>query len=143
MKKILIPAFIFIIFLIVTIFFVTKPATQTKPQNTPSQNDSPAVVSTKPNPLEGAIISADEVVEITFNKPLESVGEFKVRIDGKKDFKVELSPDRKTAKIIPTTPYEFGNSFTIHIQPDTKFDGVGPWGQDKTFQFRTIKYKGI
>ena len=31
----------------------------------------------------------------------------------------------------------------IVIGPDTKFDGVGNWGEDKTFRFRTIRYRGI
>lgn len=108
-----------------------------------SETDSPQVVSTKPDPLEEAIISADQTVEITFNRPLENVGEFKVRLESKKDFKIELSSDRKTAKIIPTTPYELGATYTLFITPDTKFDGVGGWGQEKVYHFKTIQYRGV
>lgn len=106
-------------------------------------DQKPMITSTKPNPLEEAIISATEVVEVTFNRPLENVGEFKVKIDPKVDFKIELSGDRKTAKIIPTKPYELGSTYTLFIGTETKFDGVGRWGEEKIFHFRTIKYRGI
>lgn len=108
-----------------------------------SPNDKPKIVSTKPEPLEEAIISASEVIEITFNRPLENVGEFKVRIDPKIDFKVELSGDRKTARIIAIQPYNLGQTYTLFIGTETKFDGVGRWGEEKIFHFRTIKYRGI
>lgn len=112
--------------------------------NASAQMDlSPRIVSTRPDPLEEAIISANEIIEVTFNRSLENVGEFKVRLETKKDFKVELSPDRKTAKIIPFKPYELGTTYTLFIGPDTKFDGIGSWGQEKIYHFRTIQYRGI
>ena len=124
---------------------LAKPAAQ-KPaeqKSTQSQNDFPRIVSTKPDPLDNTIISATEVIEITFNRPLENVGEFKSRIEPKIDYKVELSGDRKTAKIIPAQPYNLGSTYTLSIGPETKFDGAGRWGEEKTFQFRTIKYTGV
>lgn len=108
-----------------------------------AENEPPKIVSTKPDPLEEAIISASEVVEITFNRPLENVGEFKLRIEPKVDVKVELSGDRKTARIIAIQPYSLGQTYTIFIGTETKFDGVGRWGEEKIFHFRTIKYRGI
>lgn len=108
-----------------------------------SENDSPQIVSTKPENLDQTIISASDIIEITFNKSLQNVPEFKIRIDPKVDIKVELSQDRKTAKIIPIKPYELGSSYTLYINPDTKFDGMGNWGETKTFHFRTIKYTGV
>ncbi len=117
---------------------------QDEPQkNLTTQIDKPQIVSTKPDPLDNSIISATEVVEITFNRPLENVGEFKVRIEPKIDYKVELSSDRKTARIKPTNPYELGTTYTIFIGTDTKFDGVGAWGQEKIFHINTIKYRGV
>ena len=113
-------------------------------QSQTSQPDlSPKIISTKPEPLEEAIVSASEVIEIVFNRPLENAGEFKVRIDPKIDFKIELSQDRKTAKIIPVQPYILGQTYTLFIGTETKFDGVGRWGEEKIFHFRTIKYRGI
>lgn len=117
-----------------------------KPENNhlqSSQNESPKIISTKPDPLEETIISATEIVEITFNRPLENVGEFKSRIEPKIEYKVELSGDRKTARIIPAKPYELGTTYTLFIGPDSKFDGVGEWRQDKTFHFKTVKYRGV
>ena len=106
-------------------------------------NEKPRIVSTKPDPLEEAIVPATDTVEITFNRPLENVGEFKVRIEPKIDFKAELSGDRKTAKIIPLKPLELGSGYTLFIGTETKFDGVGRWGEEKIFHFRTIRYRGI
>lgn len=144
---------IIFIALIITILFLliknqlsSKTASnipQSSSQTKQTINDKPKIISTKPEPLEEAIISASEVVEITFNRPLENVGEFKVRIDPKIDFKIELSGDRKTAKIIPSQPYGLGQSYTIFIGTETKFDGVGRWGEEKIIHFRTIRYRGI
>ena len=119
--------------------------------NTPESEDniiiqtvsSPMIVYTKPDPLENAYVSANEIIEISFNRPLENKGEFKVRIDPKIEFTLELSPDRKTAKIMPAKPYDLGTTYTLFIGPDTKFDGVGRWGEEKIFHFKTIKYTGV
>ena len=119
----------------------TQPQTQTTQAS--SQNEKPKIISTNPNPLDQAIISSDQQIEIVFNRPLENVGEFKSRIEPKIDYKVELSSDRKTAKIIQEEPYELGVGYTMFITGDTKFEGLGPWGEEKTFHFQTIKYRGI
>lgn len=119
--------------------------TQKAQKNTPvvSQNDKPQIISTKPDPLEEAIISATQIVEITFNRPLENVGEFKSKIEPKIDYKVKLSDDRKTAKIIPANLYELGATYTLFIGTETKFDGVGRWGEEKIFHYKTIRYTGV
>ena len=121
----------------------SKPVNENNPKQEDISQASPRIVSTKPDPLDENIISAMEIVEITFNKSLENVGEFKVRIEPKIDYKVELSGDRKTAKIIPAKPYQLGTTYTLFIGPETKFDGVGRWGEEKIFHFRTIKYTGV
>lgn len=108
-----------------------------------NQNDKPQIVATKPDPLDDNIVSGTDTIEITFNRPLQNVGEFKVRIEPKIDYKVELSGDRKTARVIPAKPYPLGASFTLSIGPDTKFDGMGEWRESKDFHFRTIKYTGV
>ncbi len=146
--------FIFIILAITLIgaasyFFRQKPQMplpDSSPKPLPSQssqNELPKIVSTKPDPLEDAIISATETLEITFNRPLENVGEFKSKIEPKIDYKVELSGDRKTARIIPAKPFELGTTYTLFIGTETKFDGVGRWGMEKIFHFKTVKYRGI
>lgn len=120
------------------------PTVQPAPQPSQvSQNDKPQIISTKPDPLEDNIIPAAGIIEITFNRPLENAGEFKLRIEPTADYKVELSPDRKTAKILTVKPYNLGTTYTLFIGTETKFDGVGRWGEEKIFHFKTIKYSGI
>lgn len=119
-----------------------------QPSSTPSHNptqpnESPKIISTKPDPLDQAVVSSDQQIEIVFNRPLENEGEFKIRIEPKVKYKITLSGDRKTAKIIPEEPYDLGVGYTMFITGDTKFEGVGPWGEEKTFHFQTIKYRGI
>lgn len=151
-SKQLVVAILIILGIILTFFFLrgTKqsdpPLSAAKNNSQPtvvSQNAPPQIVSTKPDPLDDTIISATEVIEITFNKPLQNGPEFKVKIEPEVDFKVELSGDRKTAKITHSKPFELGKSYTLYIGPDTKFDGVNNWGQDKTFRFRTVRYRGV
>lgn len=147
-RKTLITAVIIVVMIIFIGLVVTKkPTTKTDTVVSSSppvnQNESPRIVSTKPNPLEDTIVSATDIVEITFNRPLENVGEFKSRIEPKIDYTVELSGDRKTAKIIPKKPYELGNTYTLFIGTETKFDGVGRWGEEKIYHFKTIRYRGI
>lgn len=115
----------------------------TAQNTTQTQDDSPKILSTKPNPLEEAIIGANETVEITFNKSLENIGEFKLRIEPRNEYKIELSQDRKTAKIVPLKPYELGTTYTLFIGPDTKFDGMGEWREEKIYHFKTIRYRGV
>lgn len=144
MKKIL---GLIIIIILAVITITLWPKTGAKPEikiPTPQpQNQKPQIISTKPDPLEEAIVSATEVIEITFNKPLENKGEFKLKIDPNIDFKIELSSDRKTAKIIPENPYELGKTYTIFIGTETKFDGIGRWGEEKIFHIKTIPYRGV
>lgn len=148
---------IILIAIIVTaiLIFISQRRLYEKSQSQPSsspeqkqvqqinQNESPKIVSTKPDPLDQAIISSDQQIEIVFNRPLENEGEFKIRIEPKVKYKITLSGDRKTAKIIPEEPYDLGVGYTMFITGGTKFEGVGPWGEEKTFHFQTIKYRGI
>lgn len=122
----------------------TNPSDITQTNKAPDkQSESPEIISTIPDPLDETIIPASQVIEITFNKSLQNVPEFKVRIEPKIDFKVELSPDRKTAKITTSKPFNLGAEYTLSIGPDTKFDGAGEWGQNKSFHFRTVPYRGV
>lgn len=141
-----------IIIVIIIIFALAVFAyTQIKPKSegikevspVSSDNDSPKIVSTKPDPLEEATVPAVDSIEITFNKPLQNPSEFKVRIEPKIDFRIELSSDKKVGKIILEKPLDLGMSYTLYIGRDTKFDGVGEWGMDKEFHFSTVSYKGI
>lgn len=141
-KKIILA--IIIIIAVGGLIFKTRPTSAPPlPTQSGQTNESPKIVATKPDPLEEAIVAATEIVEITFNRPLENVGEFKSKIEPKIDYQVELSGDRKTARIIPAKPYQLGTTYTLFIGTETKFDGVGRWGEEKIFHFRTIKYTGV
>ncbi len=144
MKNKVVIGIILIVVLAAGYLFLTKASKPQNPTSTPTtQSDKAQIVKTVPEPLDQAIVPANQVIEITFNKPLQNIGEFKLRFETKKDIKVELSSDRKTAKITPLTPFDLGTEYAIYIQGDTKFDGVGAWGEEKSFHFRTIKYRGI
>ncbi len=119
------------------------PSPKPEVKQTDNPNDPPKIISTKPDPLEDTIVSATQIIEISFNRPLQNSGEFKLKIEPKIDFKINLSSDRKTAKISFTKLLELGVTYTIFIGPDTKFDGVGAWGQDKMYHFKTVKYTGV
>ena len=125
---------------------LNKKTAPVNPASSPlpvTQANSPKIISTKPEPLEEAIVAADQIIEIAFNRPLENVGEFKSRIEPKIEYTVELSSDRKTAKILPAKSYELGTTYTLFIGPESKFDGIGRWGEEKIYHFKTIKYRGI
>lgn len=130
-------------------FYKTTPAinnTSTPQVNTQTGEidlgDGMKIISTNPKALDNSVILPTQTIEITFNLPLENVGEFKNRIEPKADYKVELSSDRKTAKIIPQTPFNLGTSYTLFILPDTKFDGKKRLQRDFIFHFSTINYNG-
>lgn len=124
-----------------------KQAEPTPVSTTPipsvSENDPPQIISTKPNPLEEAIVSANEVLEFTFNRPLENEGELKIKTEPVNEYKIKLSQDRKTATVTPVKPFELGATYTLRIGRDTKFTGLGAWGQEKIYHFKTIKYRGV
>lgn len=129
-------------FLLPMVFNKSTPLPKPTPSSQPSQTNKPQIVSTNPDPLNNTIILPNQVIEISFNMSLQNAPEFKAKIDSV-PLKIDLSSDRKTAKITPLKPYDLNKSFTLTIGSDTKFDGVGEWGENKEFHFRTIKYSGI
>lgn len=128
---------------LILIYIFQRGLYGSSPQALQVKNEGPQVVSTKPSPLDQTVLLPSQPVEITFNYPLQNTGEFKNRIEPKIDYKVELSSDRKTAKIIFLKPMDLGQGYTLFVLPDTKFDGAGNLGQDLVFHFKTISYKGI
>lgn len=138
------------IILIVVVFFISsKLGDKTAPAKDPgssapvTQTTSPQVVSTKPLGSDKDILMQDQPIEITFNKPLENTGEFKHRLEPEIKYKLEISPDRKTVKIIPQEPYLLGTEYTLFIKPETKFDGAQNLGEEKIYHFKTIQYRGV
>ncbi|OGE34129.1 hypothetical protein A3C32_00860 [Candidatus Daviesbacteria bacterium RIFCSPHIGHO2_02_FULL_41_14] len=115
--------------------------------------DRPVVVSTVPagiNRDENITISPTQTIEVTFNMPLENIGEFKHKIEPTVEYKVELSNDRKTVQISPKSAWKLGTSYALTILPDSKFN-ENP-GQESTkkkldhdisIRFKSIEYRGI
>lgn len=136
--------FIAILSLVISVFyFIKNPKPQSINSSSSTKAESPKIVATKPEPLDDTVIASTEEIEIIFNMSLQNSAELKLRMEPEIDYKVELSGDRKTAKIIPNKPYPLGTTFTLFIGPETKFDEVGRWGEEKVFHFRTIKYSGV
>lgn len=110
------------------------------------QTESPVVVATNPAAMKEkktVVVLPTQSIEITFNQPLENVPETRITIEPKADYKVELSSDKKTIKIIPITPYSLGQGYSLFIKADTKFDGKKTLGSDVDFHFATISYNGV
>lgn len=139
MKKKIIFTAVIILVLILWGFRQSKPVSP--PSTTPP--DIPRLISTKPDPLEDTIIAADQIIEITFSHPLENVPELKIKIEPKLDYKIELSGDKKTVKIIPVMPFELGTTYTLFILQDSKFEKGGRLSKELNFHFRTVKYRGF
>lgn len=118
-----------------------------KPQEIASlvASDKPTLVSTNPATLGSgeAILWAMQPIELTFNLPLVNGPEVKQRIEPKIEYKVELSDDKKTVKLIPTQPLPLGTGFNLYLSSETKFDGDKRLDKDYNFHFRTIKYNGV
>lgn len=108
-----------------------------------SQTQEIKIVSTNPSPLEETTVLPMQTIEITFNQPIEGAGEFKTSMEPGADYKVELSDDRKTAKITPIKPYTLGGGYTLHILGNTKFDGKRELNREEIFHFKTINYSGV
>lgn len=124
--------------------FTNKQQPENKPPSAQTAEvPSAEIVSTKPDPLDKAVIPADQIIEITFNKPLRAPSELKLRIEPETKYKIELSEDRKTAKIIIEKPFELNTNYAFYIGADTKFDGIDRWGKDITYRFQTIKFRGL
>lgn len=113
---------------------------QTKPQ---VQTNTPELISTNPQALDGTTILPTQIIELNFNLPLENDAEIKITFEPKAEYKIELSNDKKTAKIIPLKPYALGQGYSLSIKSDTKFQGKKTLGRDYGFGFRTIEYRGV
>lgn len=124
----------------------SKPAAE-KPvdtqKNTAQSSEEPKLIFTNPTPLEGSTILPTQSVQITFNIPLENVGEFKHRLEPKTPYEAKLSDDKKTVTITPTKPLKLGSGYTLFIDQLSKFEGGKRLNGGIDIHFRTIEYKGV
>lgn len=122
------------------------------PKSSPETKDTPSaetksehavLLTTNPSPFNNSIILPTQSLEFTFSDPLENPGEFKVRLEPQAEVKISLSDDKKTAKITPKKSFDLGQSYTLFIQNDSKFEGGKKLDQNLQFGFRTIEYNGV
>lgn len=114
-----------------------------KGQEQAIKSDKPQIVTTEPDLRNIPFVAQDQIISVTFNRPVENPGEFKHLLEPKTKYRLEASQDRKTIKIIPEEPYQLGVEYTFIIKPETKFDGAMTLGEEKILHFRTIQYRGI
>ncbi len=108
-----------------------------------TQTDTPVLVSTYPDPLDEAVILPTQIAELSFNIPIENIGEFKYELTPKAKYQSKLSSDRKTVIVTPDSTWPVGTTFTINISPLTKFDGGKRLKDGIIIHFKTIDYKGV
>ena len=59
------------------------------------------------------------------------------------NYKAILSDDRKTAKLVPQPSFNLGQTFTLFIKPNSRFDGKKLLNREVIYHFKTIDYKGV
>lgn len=115
-------------------------------KNEQAKTNEPQLISTTPPELfekKPMIFIPTQVIELHFNVELENGPETKLVLDPPHEFKVEISSDNKTARIVPLKPYTLGQGYTIFIKPDTKIKGGKTLGKGYDMQFNVINYSGI
>lgn len=101
------------------------------------------VIKTSPEILEDAVLTPNQTVELTFNKPLVNTAEIKMVVEPKIDLKIELSADKKTVKFSPSKGFELGQGYTLKITSETKFEDKTHPDGDLIYHFKTISYNGV
>ncbi len=107
-----------------------------------SQSTDPTVVKTNPKELDQSTILPNQTLEIFFSHPLENVPETRWSVEPQADYKAELSDDKKTLKLIPNSPLNLGQSYTLFIKAETKIEGKKTLDKEYQFHFKTIDFKG-
>ncbi len=145
-RKTIIGVVILIGMALITIFYKGFGDPNSPTVNNSSSNDSIDLIATSPaNFLEkkDIFIVPDQVLEFTFDTPLENVPETKIILDPSHTVKMELSGDKKTLKIIPEVPYKLDQGYTLVIKSETKFEGKKTLDKEYNFHFNTPSYSGI
>ena len=150
-KKLIIIAII----IIVTVIFLNKErflkssaSIKASPPSIESINQL-QIISTNPNPLDGATVLPTQSIEITFNKPIVR-SEFKYKLDPETAHQltvVEGSDPNKdigqTFKITFRKPLELGKGYTLFVLPGTHTENGLKFDKHQNFTFHTINYRGI
>ncbi len=107
-------------------------------------NDQLLIVSTNPDPLEGAVILPTQNIEFKFNK---RISEFKHRFDPEVEHELETAynstDNTTTIKIIFKKPLNLGSGYTLFVLSNTSSTDKKELGKEYDYHFSTIKYKGV
>ncbi len=117
-----------------------------KPKVEASNNDSEKVqiVTTKPVNLKSSIISANQVIEVTFNYNIDETSQkFKYVIEPDVELTQTFSPDRKTIILTPKKAFPPGQGFTLRFPAGNKFGGGKALEEDINIGFKTVRYEGV
>ena len=108
--------------------------------------DKLEILSTSPDPLEGAVILPTQEIEFKFNKQV-SVSEFKHKFDPEVEHEVaaayEKADNSTTMKIIFKKPLELGNGYTLFVLSNTTSEDNKSLDREFNYHFSTIKYRGV
>lgn len=112
-----------------------------------SQNDKLQVVSTNPDPLEGAILLPTQSIEVTLSKEVV-VSELKHKFDPETKNTVEVLDNKGTTKgkvfkITFKDPLKPGVGYTLFIETNTHTESGETLDKQYVYHFKTISYKGI
>ncbi len=132
---------ILVLILIIAGFLIIKTVPQRNNTQDTTQNNQFRIVSTSPNPLDGATLLPNSSIEITLSKPT-SVSQFKYHFDPEIPNNIEPQND-PTFKIIFTKPLELGQGYTLFIDEGTVSKDGEKIDRTYTYHFSTIKYSGV
>lgn len=123
----------------------TEPSTKTEIKSPQLENFK--VISTKPDPLEGATILPTQEIEITFNREVVR-SEIKHKFDPEVEHEITTingknSEVSKTFKITFKKPLSLGSGYTLFIYDGTHTENKQNLDKQYSFHFETIAYKGI
>lgn len=120
--------------------------TSVNPVSLSQETDNIEIVKMTPEGLKEKkeiVIVPTQVIEVTFNKKLENAPETKIMTEPLAEVRIELSDDKKTARITPVKPFSLGQGYTLFIKGSTKFEGGKTLGSDADFHFSVINYRGV
>lgn len=104
------------------------------------------IISTNPDPLEGATILPTQNIEFKFNKQI-AISEFKHKFDPEVDHEVEAVYDKinntTTVKIKFNKPLNLGSGYTLFVLSNTNSEDGKQLGREYDYHFSTIKYRGV
>ncbi len=113
------------------------------PSVSPGQEEV-KVVSMIPANLNGSTININQEIALTFNYPIDEADKkFELFITPDPGYKLQMSSDKKTVKVILNKSFELGQTYGIHISNEAPFQGKRRLKDDLDYTFHTITYSGV